>query len=450
MAELSMTYELPRDMMTEAGVLGEILTTGRVAKVADQLHDDTFYGSLHTEVARSVRALFNDGGMVSYPTVRTDMQRRGVRFDETELAYIANQSTDGLAEQLAYLNDLAVRRRIATGAVEVLTKVRKLDVPVDEVLAAVARMKTADDEGGGKDAGLRDIMDEAEAIIDANRSGATDAAGTLTGFPFFDDKGGLRKGTLTVIGGATSNGKTSFAMSIVKHAVQAGEHIGVFSLEMQGVELGQRMIATESRVENYKVAAKALGGYELTNVWDAIRRIREWTGDVHIDRRKVATIGDILESAARMVRLYGVKGIVVDFIQIIDLGGRRGESEEAKIAEVTRQLKLFALQHGVWVIALSQLNRDGDSGEPDINRMRGSGRIGENADNVLLIYRPEAYPDGGGRYKGAWEGCEHGTAEVIMPKGRNMGVGKYIVAFDAATTDVKPIYDVTPYRRMPL
>lgn len=445
MAELGITYTLPSDTMTEQGVLGELMTTGRIARVDDILSPSTFYYDLHAEIARSIIALYVEGQMVSYTTVRTDLARRGVRFDETQLAAIANQSTDGLREQVQYLNELTLRRRIATGAMDMLAKAGRLDMPVEEALAVADRIQMADDANEAKDAGLADIMDEAEAIIAANRAGNT-SAGTLTGFPFFDERGGLRAGTLTVIGGATSNGKTSFAMALAKGAVKNGAHVGLFSLEMPPVELGQRLIASESFVENYKIAAKPLEGFNLQNVEAAIRNIRGWQGDLHIDRRKVATVDVILESAARMIRRYGCEGIIVDFLQIIDIGRKRGETEEGQIAEITRRLKLFALQQDVWVIALSQLNRDGDSSEPDINRMRGSGRISENADNVLLVYRPEAYPDGKGKYVGRFEGCEHGTAEIIMPKGRNTGVGKYLVAFDAATTAVSPITDITQYQ----
>lgn len=445
MAAINITYELPHDDIVERGVLGELLTTGRLSKVEDILTPETFYYELHRNIYRSMARLYAAGAMVTYSTVRTDMQASGVRFAEDELANIATADIFDVRGQSEYLNELALRRRIGEGALEVLGKVQRLDVDTDEVLAAAARIQTSDDANERKDADLADMMDEAEAIIKANREGAG-AAGTMTGFAFIDDRGGLRPGTLTVIGGATSNGKTSFAMALAKGAVQRGEHVGLFSLEMPPVELGQRLIATESNVENYKIAAKPLSGHDLTSVTDAIDRIKGWDGNLHVDRRKVAGIGAIQESAGRMVRRYGCKGIVVDFLQIIDLGKtRRGETEEAQIAEITRRLKLFALQQGVWVIALSQLNREGSAEEPDINRMRGSGRIGENADNVMLVYRPEAYPDGSGKYKGRFEGLEHGTAEIIMPKGRNTGVGKYLVAFDARTTAFTPITDIANY-----
>lgn len=445
MAAIGITYELPHDDIVERGVLGELMATGRLGKVEDIVTAETFYYDLHREVWRAMMRLYSAGQMVSYTTVRTDMVAHGVRFAEEDLAHVAAADIFDVRGQAEYLNELALRRRIGEGALEILAKVQRMDVDTDSILATATRITQADDANAAKDADLGDMMTEAERIIKANREGEGHV-GTMTGFPFLDDRGGLRGGTLTVIGGATSNGKTSFAMALAKGAVVGGEHVGVFSLEMPPVELGQRLIATESNVENYKIAAKPLNGHELTDVNDAIERIRGWDGNLHVDRRKVAGIGAILESAGRMVRRYGCCGFIVDFLQIIDLGkARRGETEETQIAEITRQLKLFAMQQNVWVIALSQLNRDGDSSEPDINRMRGSGRIGENADNVMLVYRPEAYPDGNGKYKGRFEGLEHGTVEIIMPKGRNTGVGKYLVAFDARTTAFAPITDIANY-----
>jgi len=106
---------------------------------------------------------------------------------------------------------------------------------------------------------------------------------------------------------------------------------------------------------------------------------------------------------------------------------------ELELGETARRLKNLAKELGIWIIALSQLNRDGQNPEPTVNRLRGSGQLNEAADITILIYRPEMYHR---NYPAPYQTINtHGTALINVAKGRNIGTFKFIVGFDQKTTN---------------
>ena len=117
-------------------------------------------------------------------------------------------------------------------------------------------------------------------------------------------------------------------------------------------------------------------------------------------------------------------------------------NKEQQMGEASRRLKNLAKELGIWIVALSQLNRDKDNPEPNINRMRDSGQIAEAADVVILVYRPERY---GKRYPGEFSSVKtEGTALIKVAKGRNIGTFNFVCGFDAACTRFYPLDDELP------
>ena len=153
--------------------------------------------------------------------------------------------------------------------------------------------------------------------------------------------------------------------------------------------------------------------------------------DIYFDEKSNATIESIINSIRSLHSKYEIQGVLVDYAQLISVKSER-LTEEAKLATIARQLKNIAKELGIWVVLLSQLNRDKDNPVPSLNRLRGSGQMNEAADVTMLIYRPEYY---GKRYPEPFEMEDtNGTAMIDVAKGRNIGVFKFILGFEAKTT----------------
>jgi replicative DNA helicase len=130
---------------------------------------------------------------------------------------------------------------------------------------------------------------------------------------------------------------------------------------------------------------------------------------------------------------YDIKGIVVDYLQILNVNQSNKMSPEQAMAQAARRLKNLAKELDIWVVALSQLNRDKDNPVPTVNRLRDSGQIVEAADVVILVYRPEVsertqYPQPYADYS------VKDTALIKVAKGRNTGPYSFICRFDAEKT----------------
>ena len=130
-----------------------------------------------------------------------------------------------------------------------------------------------------------------------------------------------------------------------------------------------------------------------------------------------------------MAMKHNIKGAVIDYLQILNVNKKGNANGEELLAEAARRLKNLAKELNIWILALSQLNRDSINPSPSVNRLRGSGQINEAADITMLLYRPEVYQR---RYNAPFESTEtKGTALIEIAKGRNIETFKFIAGFDA-------------------
>jgi replicative DNA helicase len=265
------------------------------------------------------------------------------------------------------------------------------------------------------------LGDEVANILEESEDIALGEAtpGDSTGFGGLDDAfGGLRGGDLVIVAGRPGMGKTALAGDIIQAFLDRGEPAGFISLEMSRKELIGRQIAKKSEIDSLGLSTGSL----TESDW-----IRSTKGAAVLMRQPLFIEDDptINVSAAKgvirkWVRLHGIKVVVVDYIQLMGGTGSEGNREQ-EIAGISRGLKVAAKELNIPVIALSQLNRGlelrGGRKRPTMADLRESGAIEQDADIVLMCYRPDYYgftewEDG--------EACQ-GQAEVIIAKSRRGG-----------------------------
>ena len=128
---------------------------------------------------------------------------------------------------------------------------------------------------------------------------------------------------------------------------------------------------------------------------------------------------------------YDIDGVVVDYLQILNVNTKNSNKEQA-MADAARRLKNIAKDLNIWVVALSQLNRDSNKPQPNLNRLRDSGQIAESADIVMFVYRPEYY---GKSFPEPFESeSTKGKAMIDVAKGRNIGTMRFLARFNAPLT----------------
>ena len=256
--------------------------------------------------------------------------------------------------------------------------------------------------------------------------------GIASGFQAIDRfTGGWQPTDLIIVGGASSMGKTSFALALAYNAAKyTNTPTVIFSYEMSALQLIRRLASMESGISNKYITNGTLNNEELSKIHDAISNIEKIP--LHIDEGNITSLGYLVHRIKEYVKNKEAKLVMIDYLQLVSSKNKAG-SREQEVSQVARTLKNLAKELNITVIALSQLNRGvgmRNNSKPTLSDLRESGEIEQAADVVMLIYRPEYY---GIEYND--DGKESkGTANIIFAKGRNIGVGEVTLSFKSEIT----------------
>lgn len=274
---------------------------------------------------------------------------------------------------------------------------------------------------------LKDATGDVIEIINDNIKGV--ARGVKTGFTDFDrHTGGLHEGDLTIIAAASSQGKTSFALNIAKNVAHESK-VAIYSLEMNDVQLASRIISSVSGLSSKEILYRSMSNEMIKEFDKGVGKIQDL--EIYFDDRSTSSIETIIQSIRKMVFKFGIRGVIIDYLQILSITNKT-QTEEQFLGSVARRLKNLAKELNIWILALSQLNRKNAENAPSLADIRASGQIGEAADNVILIYRPELYSRS---YPAPYASTStEGTALIDIAKGRNVGITKFILGFKPEQT----------------
>lgn len=437
-------YTLLHDTECEKIVLGTILTyRNAFDDWKDYLNVNAFYDFNNQEVYKACCRINERGEEISIVSVMPELMKAGIKADGIAF-YVAglpeNASTSQSNQYPARLSDLEKRRRMwAIGQRLVRAGISEADDLCDVYKQANDDLGKLFMEESTNILSLNDAISQVYEQIRLNLSNQAVVTGTPTGFQRLDEKGGFHGSDLIIVGGESSNGKSSFAQAVVTRAVLEGSSVAFYSMEMTAMQLTARMLSMQSGVSSSSILYGRPNEFELASIDKAVGQLAGKM--VLFDERSTSNIDTIINSIRMMKKQYGICGAVVDYLQILSVNSRMSNKEQ-QMGEAARRLKNLAKELDIWVMALSQLNRDKENPEPNINRMRDSGQIAEAADVVLLVYRPEKY---GKRYSGDFSNVEtKGTALIDVAKGRNIGTFKFICGFNAECTKFYPLDDGLP------
>ena len=433
---------LPSEPNAERLVLGTIMSERRaIDEVRDLLTADCFYDPLNRRIFEAITAIDARGDSPDMVTVANEMRKGDEPVDFYELSVIAGCHTADVYQHAAILHDKEKRRRL----IEIGTLMRQrayagADDIVDILADAEDSLKGLFQSAKDNIATLREAIKGVTDQMSLNATDSRPLTGTPTGFSKIDERsGGLQRSDLVVIAADTSSGKSSLAIALTLSAAKNGDGVAFYSMEMKKEQIAARMIAIESGVPASEIMYSKLDSGRFEAIDRGIGKI--YDKPVYFDDRSTSNIDTILASIRTMRLKYGIAGAVVDYLQILSVN-MRGSNTEQQMGEAARRLKNLAKELDIWIIALSQLNRDNINPVPTLARLRASGQIAEAADVVALIYRPELY---GKFYPEPFQHASTaGTAMIDIAKGRNIGLMRFLVGFDASTTRFHEINDSAP------
>ena len=259
--------------------------------------------------------------------------------------------------------------------------------------------------------------------------------GITTGFKEIDKfTGGWQTTDLIIIGGASSMGKTSFALALAYNAVKyASVPAVIFSYEMSSIQLLRRLVSMETHIDNKYITNGFISKEDLDKIEDASLQIQEMP--LIIDDCNLTSLIYLRNKIRKYVEENKISLVLVDYLQLVSYTNKN-TSREQEVSKVARTLKNLAKELNITIIALSQLNRgvgNRTNSKPTLADLRESGEIEQAADVVMLIYRPEyykiEYDDEGNDTKN--------IANIIFAKGRNIGTGEVKLKFIPQITKFK-------------
>ena len=247
--------------------------------------------------------------------------------------------------------------------------------------------------------------------------------GTPTGFRDIDAlTHGLQAGQMVIVAGRPGMGKSTLGMDFARNAaLHKGLPTVIFSLEMGGHELMQRMFAAETGIRlasfQHPENLNSNDWNKLNALCHQVEKAPLWVDDSAIIN--MSTIRAKCRALSRKVN--GLKLIVIDYLQLMS-SGKTVENRQQEVSNFSRQCKMLAKELQCPVVVLSQLNRNAEQRadkKPELSDLRESGSIEQDADMVFLVHRPEYYD----------REERPGEADVILAKHRNGPTETFNLAF---------------------
>ena len=433
----------PHSVEAEQSLIGGLLLDNHAFdRIGDVVSEADFYRDDHRRIYRHVTKLIEAGRPADVVTVSESIEASEDKDRTGGPAYLGAiaQNTPSALNIRRYaelVRERAVQRRLAQVATEIAESAlsptgKEIGQLLDEAESRIFEIGESGTRGGQ---GFRDIKQELARVFERldqlyhsdNKSGIT---GMPTGLIDLDQKtAGLQSGDLIIIAGRPSMGKTALALNFAEYvALNMGMPVAIFSMEMSGAQLAQRLLGSMASVDQHNMRTGRLTDDDWARLSEAIGRLNQ--APLFIDDTGALNALELRARARRLKRQCGKLGLLmVDYLQLMSASTHGQENRATEISEISRSLKALAKELDVPVIALSQLSRaveQRNDRRPMMSDLRESGAIEQDADVILFIYRDEVYfPD---------KEEAKGRAEVIIGKQRNGPIGRVELMFQGKHT----------------
>ena len=415
----------PNSMEAEQSVIGAmIMDRDAIADVSDIVTKEDFYQKQNGILFESMSELYKEGKPVDLVTLQNKLKEKDVPESMKSLEFIRDLleavPTSANAKQYAQIVKEKSTLRKLIRVTEEITKdcyLGKEEVPLILEKTEKDVFGLLQEASGREDFVSIDqvVLNTLESIEEAAASDGR-ITGVATGFDDLDFKlTGLHPSELIMVAARPAMGKTAFVLNIAQHAaVRKNVPTAIFSLEMSKEQLVTRMISMEAMVDSQAIHTGELQETEWEKIMESAGTIGR--SPLIIDDTPGITVAELRSKCRRYKQTYGLGLIIIDYLQLMS-GGKKSESRQQEISEISRSLKALAREMDAPVIALSQLSRMVEQRKPPkpvLSDLRESGSIEQDADVVMFIYRDDYYNE---------DSEKKGLAEIIVAKQRNGSTG---------------------------
>jgi len=414
---------IPQNVEAEEAVLGSLLIDPEALyRVSPFLKGEDFYVQKNAWVYEAVLAIHERREPVDFVTLCDELERRGQLEEVGGAAHITSliNAVPSAIHAEAYghiVEQAAIRRRLISAASQIAQlayqEVEDVDQVVDQAeqaLFSVSQRRITRDLTPIQEL-IRRYYDRIE-YLHAHQG---EPLGVPTGYIDIDRLlGGLQRSDFVIIAARPSVGKTSLCLSIARNAARHGQHVAIFSLEMSGEQIVQRLVSAETGIDTQRLRLGDLRDDEWPLFVQATGKLADLP--VFIDDTPSISALQLRTKARRLHSEHGLDLIIVDYLQLMT-GDVRSENRVQEVSYISRSLKAIARELDLPVVAASQLSRAVEQRtdkRPVLADLRESGSLEQDADVVMFIYRDELYHP---------ETEKQHIADIIVAKHRNGPTG---------------------------
>jgi replicative DNA helicase len=429
----------PQARDLEEAILGALmLEKDALSAVIDILKPEIFYSEANQLIFKSIQKLFEISEPVDILTVTQQLRKMGSLEKVGGAMYISELTNRvGSAANIEYhariIQQKYIMREMIRIAGEVERDAYEETTDVFDLLDTTEKQLFSVAEGN-----IRRSYDDMATIIaksikqiEALKDKEDGLSGVPSGLRELDRiTSGWQPSNLIIIAARPAMGKSALVLSMARNAaVDYGQGVAVFSLEMSAIELVNRLISAEAELDAEKLKKGTLADHEWVQLNHRITPLTK--APIFIDDTPGLNIFELRAKCRRLKSQHNIQMIIIDYLQLMTAGGERNNNgnREQEIASISRALKNLAKELEIPVIALSQLSRAvetrGGDKKPMLSDLRESGSIEQDADMVMFIYRPEYYKiteDNDGR-------SLKGVAQILVAKHRNGAIGEVNLRF---------------------
>lgn len=385
----------PQNLEAERNVIGAMLLNQDACGGAAALlgRDATvFYAPAHQHTYRAILGLLDASSPVDEITVIDALSAAGKLEAVGGMSFISNLGVE--VPTSAHWESYAKIVREAWQCRQVISvgnylisrayghehDAREVISEAESSIAALAETGTT-----GEVRHIADDLGSALDAIEATSKGGP-ASGVMTGHERLDGlTWGFQGGDFVVLAAQSSVGKTAFALSIATRNATAGGVTLVFSLEMSRRALQQRVICAMGQVPATDLRTGFLAAKTKQRLLKGATAIQGMP--LYVAEAMRITPLDMRTMARKVKRQRGLSLVVVDYVQLVD-AGMRFDRRDLAVAYISRSLKALAIELDVPVIALSQINREGDGIDDGFvlkGKLRESAALEHDGDHVLTL-----------------------------------------------------------------
>ena len=431
---------MPNNVEAEQNVLGALLIDDKMADVImPTLQVEDFFVSQNRIIYAAMRELVERSSPIDTVSVADKLELQG-KLDEVGSIDYLNSLAMGVVSSAnaKYYADIIKRdsltRKVISAGNDILEYAYTCEDGADALGKAEQLVfKIAEEKTDKALTHAKEALATAFQNIQDAQAGNTPSNLIFTGFTNLDRKTkGLKPGDFVILAARPGVGKTALALNIAVNCLLKNKTVAVFNMEMTAPALVKRMLAYLSGVtfESMDVRGQ-LSDSDIAKLYNAYTTLLG--KELYIDDYSMNHPSDILSKCRRLKREKGLDLVIVDYLQLMeaDSKGRASESRQNDVSTMSRQLKVYAKELGVPILALSQMSRgaEKEGRAPQLSDLRDSGAIEQDADVVMFLHDPSKVD----------ENLPKDEILLLLRKNRSGSIGEMKLHWDGNTTTFRDI-----------